>query len=54
MNYDYSIENSIEKIQNINTHTYFKEVYQTFVNGNTGCRSVIQNNSQLSYFNSTL
>lgn len=34
MNLDYSIENSIERIQNINTREYFKEVYQTFINGN--------------------
>ncbi|WP_374504558.1 hypothetical protein [Flavobacterium sp.] len=34
MNYDFSIESSIEKIQNNNTKEYFTEVYQTFVNGN--------------------
>lgn len=34
MNLDYSIENSAEKIQNVNTRTYFKEVYQTYINGN--------------------
>lgn len=34
MNYDFSIENSIEKIQNSNTKEYFTEVYQTFANGN--------------------
>jgi hypothetical protein len=34
MNYDFSIESSIDKIQNTNTKNYFKEVYQTFVNGN--------------------
>jgi hypothetical protein len=34
MNFDFSIESSINKIQNINTKVYFKEVYQTFVNGN--------------------
>jgi hypothetical protein len=34
MNYNFSIESSIEKIQNNNTKEYFKEVYQTFVNGN--------------------
>lgn len=34
MNYDFSIESSAEKIQNINTKRYFQEVYQTFVNGN--------------------
>lgn len=34
MTYDFSIETSLERIQNINTKTYFKEVYQTFVNGN--------------------
>ena len=34
MNFDFSIEASSEKIQNINTKEYFKEVYQTFVNGN--------------------
>ena len=34
MNYDFSIESSIDKIHNTNTKEYFKEVYQTFVNGN--------------------
>lgn len=34
MNYDFSIESSIDKIQNDKTKEYFKEVYQTFVNGN--------------------
>lgn len=34
MNFDFSIESSLEKIQNTNTKEYFKEVYQTFVNGN--------------------
>jgi hypothetical protein len=34
MNYDFSIEASSEKIQNPNTKEYFKEVYQTYVNGN--------------------
>ena len=34
MNFDFSIETSLEKIQNANTKEYFKEVYQTFVNGN--------------------
>ncbi|MDO8897999.1 MAG: hypothetical protein Q7V19_10145 [Bacteroidales bacterium] len=34
MNKDYSIQASIEKIQNNNTKEYFIEVYQTFVNEN--------------------
>jgi len=34
MNFDFSIESSINKIQNANTKEYFKEVYQTFVNSN--------------------
>ena len=34
MNFDFSIESSIDKIQNARTKEYFKEVYQTFVNGN--------------------
>lgn len=34
MNFDFSIESSIAKIHNPNTKEYFKEVYQTFVNGN--------------------
>lgn len=34
MNKDYSIEASIERIQNMNTKEYFIEVYQTFVNEN--------------------
>ena len=34
MNFDFSIETSLDKIQNANTKEYFKEVYQTFVNGN--------------------
>lgn len=34
MKYDFSIESSIEKIQNSNTKDYFTEVYQTFANGN--------------------
>jgi hypothetical protein len=34
MNFDFSIESSLEKIQNANTKEYFKEVYQTYVNGN--------------------
>lgn len=34
MNKDYSIEASIEKIQNSNTKEYFIEVYQTLVNEN--------------------
>src|SRR5690554_6104345 len=34
MSKDFSIESSIEQIQNINTKKYFHEVYQTFVNGN--------------------
>jgi hypothetical protein len=34
MNIDFSIESSLDKIQNANTKEYFKEVYQTFVNGN--------------------
>jgi len=34
MTFDYSIESSVEKIQNLHTREYFREVYQTFVNGN--------------------
>jgi len=34
MNKDFSIETSIDAIQNSNTRIYFNEVYQTFVNGN--------------------
>lgn len=34
MNNDFSIEASIEKIQNVTIKSYFNEVYQTFVNGN--------------------
>lgn len=34
MNFDFSIESSIDRIQNARTKEYFKEVYQTFVNGN--------------------
>lgn len=34
MEKDFSIEASIEKIYNSKTKEYFKEVYQTFVNGN--------------------
>jgi hypothetical protein len=34
MNYDFSIESGIDKIQNEKTKEYFKEVYQTFVNKN--------------------
>jgi len=34
MNKDFSIEASIDLIQNSNTKVYFNEVYQTFVNGN--------------------
>lgn len=34
MNFDFSIESSLDKIKNANTKEYFKEVYQTFVNGN--------------------
>lgn len=34
--------------------TYAHAWLQIFLNGNTGCRSVIQNNSEFSYFNSTL
>lgn len=34
MNFDFSIESSLEKINNVNTKTYFNEVYQTFVSGN--------------------
>jgi hypothetical protein len=34
MTFDYSIESSFEKIQNLHTKEYFKEVYQTYINGN--------------------
>ncbi len=34
MNFDFSIESSAEQINNPNTKQYFKEVYQTFINGN--------------------
>lgn len=34
MKFDYSIESLIERINNTNTREYFKEVYQTYVNGN--------------------
>lgn len=34
MKFDFSIESSIESIHNTNTKEYFKEVYQTFINGN--------------------
>jgi hypothetical protein len=34
MAHDFSIESSTEKIQNNHSKEYFKEVYQTFVNGN--------------------
>lgn len=34
MNFDFSIESSLARINNINTRTYFNEVYQTFVSGN--------------------
>jgi len=33
-NFDFSIESSIGKINNLNTKEYFTEVYQTYVNGN--------------------
>ena len=41
MNFDFSIETSIDKIQNTNTKDYFKEVYQTFVNGNLRSSTVM-------------
>lgn len=34
MNFDFSIESSIAKIQNSSTKEYFREVYQTFANSN--------------------
>lgn len=34
MNFDYSIETSLEKIQNYKTSQYFQEVYQTYINKN--------------------
>jgi hypothetical protein len=34
MNFDFSIESSINNIHNTNTKRFFKEVYQTFANGN--------------------
>lgn len=41
MNFDFSIESAIDKIQNNNTKQYFQEVYQTFVNGNYRSSSVM-------------
>ncbi len=34
MKFDFSIEAAVENIHNTNTKEYFKEVYQTFINGN--------------------
>lgn len=34
MNFDYSIETSLENIQNSKSKQYFQEVYQTYINKN--------------------